>query len=292
MTSIYFNQFSAYPLEEVGQYQSPDPLSTPSFGTQSFSCPLLLDTQVHEANDRQEHHHLQGQHQREPSEHMLIAGSDIHLLSLPIASKNKNIAPQSFPDHHNKVEGAHGPTKWMSSKMRFMKKMMGSDQISTGKTRNSMQEVQDYPQTGRGRRSSSSRTNNLPEGVIRMCSDCKTSKTPLWRSGPQGPKSLCNACGIRQRKARRAIAAAALGGTLAPADAPSPLQKLKTLDRDLTVPFKKRFKISTTESTQNVSLNENTIKFSKNLPFHRGFPQDENDAAILLMALSCGLLHS
>ncbi|KAJ0985498.1 hypothetical protein J5N97_003854 [Dioscorea zingiberensis] len=291
MTSIYLNQFSAYHLEEVEQYQSPDPLSTPSIGTSCFSCPLLLDTQVHEANDRQEHHHLQQQHQQEPSEHLLIAGSDIHLLSLPITSKNENIAAQSFPDHHNKVEDAHRSTKWMSSKMRFMKKMMGSDQIYTSKARSSTQEAQDHPQTSRGRRSSNSRTNNLPEGVIRMCSDCKTSKTPLWRSGPQGPKSLCNACGIRQRKARRAIAAA-VGGTLTPADTPSQLHKLKTLDRDLTVPFKKRFKISTTESTQNLSLNENTIKLSKNSALHRGFPQDEKDAAILLMALSCGLLHS
>lgn len=67
MTSIYFNQFSAYPIEEVEQYESPDPLSTPSIETQSFSCPLLYDTQVHEVNDRQEHHHLQEQHQREVS---------------------------------------------------------------------------------------------------------------------------------------------------------------------------------------------------------------------------------
>ena len=25
-------------------------------------------------------------------------------------------------------------------------------------------------------------------GVIRVCSDCNTTKTPLWRSGPCGPK--------------------------------------------------------------------------------------------------------
>lgn len=37
----------------------------------------------------------------------------------------------------------------------------------------------------------------------RTCSLCGTSKTPLWRSGPQGPKSLCNACGIRFKKAKR-----------------------------------------------------------------------------------------
>ncbi|KAM6597829.1 GATA transcription factor 17 [Cannabis sativa] len=34
----------------------------------------------------------------------------------------------------------------------------------------------------------------------KCCSDCRTTRTPLWRSGPAGPKSLCNACGIRYRK--------------------------------------------------------------------------------------------
>ncbi|XP_038880207.1 GATA transcription factor 17-like [Benincasa hispida] len=36
----------------------------------------------------------------------------------------------------------------------------------------------------------------------KCCVDCKTTKTPLWRGGPTGPKSLCNACGIRFRKRR------------------------------------------------------------------------------------------
>uniref|UniRef100_A0A7N0UF90 GATA-type domain-containing protein n=1 Tax=Kalanchoe fedtschenkoi TaxID=63787 RepID=A0A7N0UF90_KALFE len=39
----------------------------------------------------------------------------------------------------------------------------------------------------------------------KLCVDCGTSKTPLWRGGPAGPKSLCNACGIRSRKRRRAL---------------------------------------------------------------------------------------
>eukprot|EP00249_Psilotum_nudum_P009910 c22229_g1_i1 orf=463-2115(-) len=39
--------------------------------------------------------------------------------------------------------------------------------------------------------------------TLRICSHCGTTKTPLWRSGPQGPKSLCNACGIRFKKSRR-----------------------------------------------------------------------------------------
>ncbi|KAF8080469.1 hypothetical protein N665_0940s0005 [Sinapis alba] len=39
----------------------------------------------------------------------------------------------------------------------------------------------------------------------KTCADCGTSKTPLWRGGPAGPKSLCNACGIRNRKRRRGV---------------------------------------------------------------------------------------
>ncbi|XP_059460887.1 GATA transcription factor 16 [Corylus avellana] len=42
------------------------------------------------------------------------------------------------------------------------------------------------------------------ESHKKTCADCGTSKTPLWRGGPAGPKSLCNACGIRSRKKRRA----------------------------------------------------------------------------------------
>ncbi|CAM8995039.1 unnamed protein product [Rhodiola kirilowii] len=41
--------------------------------------------------------------------------------------------------------------------------------------------------------------------IKKICSDCGTNKTPLWRGGPAGPKSLCNACGIRSRKRRRAL---------------------------------------------------------------------------------------
>ncbi|KAJ8903322.1 hypothetical protein NDN08_004430 [Rhodosorus marinus] len=36
----------------------------------------------------------------------------------------------------------------------------------------------------------------------RRCVHCGTSKTPMWRCGPKGSKSLCNACGIRWKKGR------------------------------------------------------------------------------------------
>ncbi|KAL0137603.1 putative white collar 2 protein [Mucor lusitanicus] len=33
-----------------------------------------------------------------------------------------------------------------------------------------------------------------------VCSDCGTTSSPEWRKGPHGPKTLCNACGLRWAK--------------------------------------------------------------------------------------------
>lgn len=32
------------------------------------------------------------------------------------------------------------------------------------------------------------------------CIDCGAQKTPQWREGPDGPRTLCNACGVRYKK--------------------------------------------------------------------------------------------
>ncbi|XP_028757014.1 GATA transcription factor 11 [Neltuma alba] len=39
-------------------------------------------------------------------------------------------------------------------------------------------------------------------GAPRKCMHCETMKTPQWREGPMGPKTLCNACGVRYRSGR------------------------------------------------------------------------------------------
>ncbi|XP_010451548.1 PREDICTED: GATA transcription factor 21 [Camelina sativa] len=172
-------------------------------------------------------------------------------------------------------------------------------------------------------------------GVIRVCSDCNTTKTPLWRSGPRGPKSLCNACGIRQRKARRAaMAAAAAAGdqeVAVPARVQqSPLKKklqnkkkrsnggdqkynlsppvvakakkckIQVEEEEEmeveTVPGDSEISKSTTSSNSSISSNkfcfdDLTIMLSKSTAYQRVFPQDEKEAAILLMALSYGMVH-
>ncbi|XVF75558.1 hypothetical protein PTKIN_Ptkin13bG0196500 [Pterospermum kingtungense] len=42
-----------------------------------------------------------------------------------------------------------------------------------------------------------------PSGqAVRKCLHCEITKTPQWRAGPMGPKTLCNACGVRYKSGR------------------------------------------------------------------------------------------
>ncbi|GLJ12826.1 hypothetical protein SUGI_0198520 [Cryptomeria japonica] len=50
--------------------------------------------------------------------------------------------------------------------------------------------------------------NLSSDDAARSCSTCHTTTTPLWRNGPKGAKSLCNACGIRYKKEVRRVASA------------------------------------------------------------------------------------
>jgi hypothetical protein len=36
----------------------------------------------------------------------------------------------------------------------------------------------------------------------KRCLHCGIERTPQWRAGPMGPKSLCNACGVRYKSGR------------------------------------------------------------------------------------------
>ncbi|KAJ8766001.1 hypothetical protein K2173_020517 [Erythroxylum novogranatense] len=44
--------------------------------------------------------------------------------------------------------------------------------------------------------------NSSPQQAIRKCMHCEVTKTPQWRVGPMGPKTLCNACGVRFKSGR------------------------------------------------------------------------------------------
>ena len=55
---------------------------------------------------------------------------------------------------------------------------------------------------GPRKKDSSSSDGNGSGGDGRRCLHCATDKTPQWRTGPMGPKTLCNACGVRYKSGR------------------------------------------------------------------------------------------
>ncbi|KAF3333434.1 putative GATA transcription factor 22 [Carex littledalei] len=247
-------------------------------------------------NSNNQEGRVEGHDQREINEHIFMAGSSTESSSIPsphgIMTDNKS-DQQSLSDH---LVASHDLSKdqvqgqWMPSNIRFVRKMMNSDRMTEKKQRRTSTQANQQDQTTRNS------NNNSSHDVVRVCSACNTTKTPLWRTGPCGPKSLCNACGIRQRKARRAALAAANGG-LAPSSAQTYKVKKdkRSADVDRTLPIKKRCKINTPNKVacrKITTKDEIIISLSKNSAFHRVFPQDETDAAILLMALSCSLVHS
>ncbi|XP_042498453.1 GATA transcription factor 16-like [Macadamia integrifolia] len=114
----------------------------------------------------------------------------------------------------------------------------------------------------------------------KSCTDCGTTKTPLWRGGPAGPKSLCNACGIRYRKKRRALLGLNKGGV-------GGQRKVKKEEKN--IPNKKQLgvslKLRLVDLGREVFLERSTMKKQRKLG-------EEEQAAVLLMALSCGSVYA
>ncbi|XP_050230173.1 NAC domain-containing protein 1-like [Mercurialis annua] len=60
------------------------------------------------------------------------------------------------------------------------------------------------------------------------CMHCEITETPKWRDGPMGPKTLCNACGVRYRSGRLYNNQLNENIVLVPAQQVSPEHKRKT----------------------------------------------------------------
>ncbi|KAK1408928.1 hypothetical protein QVD17_41090 [Tagetes erecta] len=135
----------------------------------------------------------------------------------------------------------------------------------------------------------------------KCCTDCRTTKTPLWRGGPAGPKSLCNACGIKYNKKRRA--------QMKGFDKNGSRSVVKSMKRNVDLKLKMQMKMRLTvtdnkqvkqsQSQSHHHLRDHEHRFDKQhqqrkrSSYERGKPWwnklcEEEQAAILLMAISCG----
>ncbi|KVI12530.1 GATA transcription factor 16-like [Cynara cardunculus var. scolymus] len=117
----------------------------------------------------------------------------------------------------------------------------------------------------------------ISSNQTKCCTDCHTTRTPLWRGGPAGPKSLCNACGIKYNKKRRAV----MVGFDKNGRRTSKSAKRKG---DLKMKMKMKMRLMMINKKQ---------EQRKRSSYERGKPwwnklREEEQAAILLMAISCG----
>lgn len=141
-------------------------------------------------------------------------------------------------------------------------------------------------------------------GETKACTECHTTKTPLWRGGPCGPMSLCNACGIRYRKKRReamglesSSKAATAGGsehqqqqrkkkaTAAAAAASSKRERERERERNKEAD-------EVTVELRAVGFGKEVVLKQRRRMRRRRRLGEEERAAILLMALSSGVVYA
>ncbi|KAL1314409.1 hypothetical protein HN51_041216 [Arachis hypogaea] len=67
----------------------------------------------------------------------------------------------------------------------------------------SLEECSEAEEDGDGGNNNNNNNNNNGENPMpRRCTHCLAQRTPQWRAGPLGPKTLCNACGVRYKSGR------------------------------------------------------------------------------------------
>ncbi|KAF8769766.1 hypothetical protein HU200_006376 [Digitaria exilis] len=341
MSTIYMSQLSTLPLMEGEQDQG----LFPAFHVMKdppILFPFMINNnpvdQLQGPSIYGDHQHLRqkvlAESTQQFTDRMMLGGSDVFPRPSPfrpiIQSIDGDMIQRSVYDPYDiENKRADGSTSGWAvappAKMKIMRKAT-SEYPEGGAARKPRRRAQTH-------QDESQQLQQHDMGVVRVCSDCNTTKTPLWRSGPCGPKSLCNACGIRQRKVRRAMAAAAAAAANSNGGAPQaasvaaqakPAKKEKRADVDRSLPFKKRCKMVAVDhavaaakampivsapskdqdqekdhvSSDKAAAVELSLqsKVDTNpapaMSFH-AFPGDEiTDAAMLLMTLSCGLVHS
>ncbi|XP_061374919.1 GATA transcription factor 21-like [Gastrolobium bilobum] len=222
----------------------------------------------------------------------------------PNSAHGHNLSLYKVEEEENK--SVSESTKWMSSKIRLTRKMITPTNSTVATNNIAFNTTTTTPtfqnHQGHGNTQTNASTHN-GNSIIRVCSDCNTSSTPLWRSGPKGPKSLCNACGIRQRKARRAMAEAANGFATNSMVASSTKTRVvhhkeKKSRTKHFAQYKSKSKATSTtiagtsEGEKKLDFKDFAVSLRNNSAFQQVFPRDEvAEAALLLMELSCGFVY-
>lgn len=100
------------------------------------------------------------------------------------------------------------PSNWNNSRLLPLSPTSSSSDLDIPATEPPPHPVKKVPPkvaataAAKKKESSSSSETGMSAGEGRKCMHCATDKTPQWRTGPMGPKTLCNACGVRYKSGR------------------------------------------------------------------------------------------
>lgn len=122
-------------------------------------------------------------------------------LKLTIRKKDNHQDQIDLPQYPTRGETETNSLRWISSKLRPMQKKKKTMITTTDNNKKDVNNDQSFEENHHDhhKKISTNQYNNIVNEsgyngsnncVIRICSDCNTTKTPLWRSGPRGPKVI------------------------------------------------------------------------------------------------------
>ncbi|KAI5056407.1 hypothetical protein GOP47_0028225 [Adiantum capillus-veneris] len=125
-------------------------------------------------------------------------GSTSQILMPPAGPQYSNVHSLIYKQEEGYTTPSHG-----NMEVNFTSRLLGTPALCDspskgGKFSSSKQWPKEEDSTTR-----EESVSNYGSGLqTRRCTHCLSQKTPQWRAGSEGPKTLCNACGVRYKSGR------------------------------------------------------------------------------------------
>ncbi|KAK8957337.1 GATA transcription factor 4 [Platanthera zijinensis] len=103
---------------------------------------------------------------------------------------------KTVPANINNFHGAEVSVAGCAARGKISHDLSASSSSSSSSSSGSS----DFPKGKAG--TGSRKKQGSSDCEARRCTHCASEKTPQWRTGPLGPKTLCNACGVRFKSGR------------------------------------------------------------------------------------------
>ncbi|XP_021743323.1 GATA transcription factor 8-like [Chenopodium quinoa] len=127
--------------------------------------------------------------------------------TLPVSHEKRARSKRPRPATFNPRAHLISPTPSISKTPRLLfapsASLSKSENFADSRPLKKKKKIKILPPSGRISHNQNDNPNaNTTSQALRKCMHCEIAKTPQWRAGPMGPKTLCNACGVRYKSGR------------------------------------------------------------------------------------------